>query len=241
MDNLKVSIEAKDAPMNALPFTAAMLNPEAGNHPVPDNDAELQAALRSAERCMEEYPYFDERYGERGRAFAKSDAAWLATLPSLTRTQLISQVEWLGRVLGNRGMPRITLERQLDLLHHELVAAVPEKSEAYGGLREAAESLRRERLGLIPLSPFGELARAFHAAADPERHEKLRGTGSLLVSAVCDEACGITEAVGSLISWLADPGRFSGLWIAEVNRTVEAARKLAGRLKDTTIMNGNRS
>ncbi|MFZ4440851.1 MAG: biliverdin-producing heme oxygenase, partial [Syntrophales bacterium] len=121
-------------------FTASMLNPEAGDHAVPSDVREIEAAVAAAKRCREEFPYFDERYQERGRIFAKSDTAWLATLVDLPQAQLLSHVEWLGRVLGNRGMPRITLERQLELLHDELTAAVPGKVDQYKGLLEAAAS-----------------------------------------------------------------------------------------------------
>lgn len=61
-----------------LEFTASMLNPEAGNHAVPDNVGELQAAVIAAEKCRGEFPYFNERYQERGGNFAKSEL----TLPS---------------------------------------------------------------------------------------------------------------------------------------------------------------
>jgi heme oxygenase len=204
-------------------FTASMLNPEAGNHPVPGSEAEIKAAIAAARRCRQEFPYFDERYGERGKDFAKSDVAWLVTLTLLPQTQLVSQVEWLGRVLGNRGMPRITLERQLELLYEELISVVPEQQKRYGGLREAAARLKSERNHLIPESAFGDLAKQFHTATSSERHETLRA-GELIVSAVCDEAGGITEALTSLVSWLTDRQRFSEQWIAAVAGTVAQTR-----------------
>ncbi len=51
-------------------FTASMLNPEAGNHPVPGSEVEIKAAIAAARRCRQEFPYFDERYGVRGKDFA---------------------------------------------------------------------------------------------------------------------------------------------------------------------------
>jgi heme oxygenase len=206
-------------------FTASMLNPEAGNHPVPGSESEIQAAVTAARRCREEFPYFDERYGERGKSFAKSDAAWIVTLILLPQGQFLSQLEWLGRVLGNRGMPRITLERQLDLLYEELLLAYPNQKNNFVGLHEAAEYLKSERLRYIPEATFQELARQFHIATDGEQQGKLKRTGALIVSAVCDETVGITEAVSSLVTWLTDQERFSTQWIEEVNKTVELARK----------------
>ena len=206
-------------------FTAGMLNPEAGDHPVPGDVREIQAAVAAAKKCREEFPYFNERYQERGQSFAKSDAAWLATLAELPEAQLLSQVEWLGRVLGNRGMPRITLERQLELLHAELAAAAPEKSDQYQGLLEAAESLRQERLQ--PTSP-SRLSAIWHMRFTSPRTVSLQGrfnrTGDLIVSAVCDEAAGVTDAVASLLPWLTDAQRFSPQWIAAVSKTLEQAR-----------------
>jgi len=206
-------------------FTASMLNPEAGDHAVPSDVREIEAAVAAAKRCREEFPYFDERYQERGRSFSKSDAAWLATLADLPQAQLLSQVEWLGRVLGNRGMPRITLERQLELLHDELAAAVLGKIDQYKGLLEAATSLKADRHKYIEEPAFSRLAREFHVATDGELLGRFKRTGDLIVSAVCDEQAGVTEAVTSLLPWLTDAERFPRQWIVAVINTVQQARK----------------
>jgi hypothetical protein len=205
-------------------FTAGMLNPEAGDHAVPDNATEIAAAVLAAKKCREEFPYFDERYQERGRSFGKSDAAWLASLAVLPETPLLSQVEWLGRVLGNRGMPRITLERQLELLYEELVKAVPTKIDRFEGLRAAAKKLKDERLRCIPEPVFSDLAREFDLATGGELQGRLKRTGDLIVSAVCDQSAGISEAVNSLLPWLIDAQRFSPQWIVAVTRTEGLAR-----------------
>jgi len=207
-------------------FTAGMLNPEAGDHAVPDDVREIEAAVVAARKCREEFPYFDERYQDRGRSFAKSDAAWLATLVALPGAQLLSQVEWLGRVLGNRGMPRITLERQLELLYEELAMAAPEKTGQYKGLLEAAESLKGERLQLIPEPLFSRLAKEFHLATDDELQGRFKNTGALIVAAVCDQAAGVTAAVSSLLSWLTDEERFFPQWIAAVSKTLGEAGEI---------------
>lgn len=64
-------------------FLVTSINPEAGRHAVPEDERELQAAVLAGDLCWERFPYFEERYGERGRRFARSDGAWLATLPRL--------------------------------------------------------------------------------------------------------------------------------------------------------------
>jgi heme oxygenase len=205
-------------------FSATMLNAEAGDHPVPQDLRALRAAVAAAVQCHEEFPYFNERFKERGRDFAKSDAAWLATLVDLPESQVIGQVEWLGRVLGNRGIPRLTLERQLILLQEELALAWPERAQDFRILREAAGMLERERLQLLPEARFLDLVRGFQLATDGEQGGSYRGTGALIVSAVCDEAAGIPRAVDSLQPWLSEPERFSPAWIAAVASTLEQAR-----------------
>jgi hypothetical protein len=205
-------------------MTAAMLNPEAGDHPVPEDDHEIQAAVTAAKKCRDEFPYFDERFQERGKNFAKSDSAWLVTLADLPADQMYSQVEWLGRVLSNRGMPRITMERHLELLYEELSTAVPGKIEKYRCLLKAAESLKRERLDFLPGPLFKNLTEDFSRATDSELKGRFNKTGELIVAAVCDEASGIEESVDSLISWLTDRERFSEEWIAAVFKTLEQSR-----------------
>jgi hypothetical protein len=62
---------------------------------------------------------------------------------------MITQVAWLGGVLASRGMPRITLERQLFYLHEELIKAVPDRQADYDQLLVAVSWLEKERLGCI--------------------------------------------------------------------------------------------
>jgi heme oxygenase len=195
-------------------FTARRLNPDAGHHPIPENAEEIQAAVIAARRCREEFPYFDERFPERSTQFTRSDTAWLVTLAALPKSLCLQQVRWLGRVLGSRGMPRITLERQLELLHEELVSAVPSRSGQYAGLREAAEVLRSERLACIHAESFRTLSRHFQHATHGELRGKLKNTGKLIISALCDEAGGITGAADSILSWLTDSKRFPNEWVS---------------------------
>jgi heme oxygenase len=206
-------------------FTAGMINHEAGEHPVPQDIKEIEAAVAAAQKCCVEIPYYLERYQERGQRFAASDAAWLATLSELPMTQLVGQVEWLGRVLSNRGMPRITMERQLELLYQELSAAVPAKRGQYAGLLEAAANMKRERLSQIPEQVFRSLAQEFQTRTNDELQGRFKRTGDLLLSAVCDEAAGITQAVPSLLPWLQDASRFPPQWIIAVNTVVQQARE----------------
>lgn len=131
---------------SSLGFFATTLNPEAGSHPVPQDRRERHAAILAAAECWRLFPYFGQRYGERGRRFTVSDGAWLAALPDLGPEAVLSQVKWLGNVLASRGMPRVLLENHLVTLHNELCAAIPEKQEAYNSLTNAANLLAKERI-----------------------------------------------------------------------------------------------
>ena len=167
--------------------SASSLNPDAGNYPITDDPRELEAARLAGVRCLEEIPYVDRRYGERGRKYTHSDGAWLATLAACEKSAM-KQVFWLGRVLAGRGMPRYVLERHLELMVEELTRAVPDKD--YSKLSEAAAELKRERLEHVPR--FDELA-----AGHPD--------GVLLVAAVADEKAGVERSVESLLEWFTDP------------------------------------
>lgn len=102
-----------------------VLNPGAGRHVVAEDPRELRAALRAGVRSWERFPYYERRYGRRGRRFTRSDSAWLVTLASLPQSEVDRQIRWLGQVLAARGMPRWMLELHLEVLHEELVLSVP--------------------------------------------------------------------------------------------------------------------
>ncbi len=208
-------------------YTATSLNPEAGNHAVPADLREITAALAAGQLCRAEFPYFDARFGERGKRYTDSDVAWLATLPQLSAPLVIAQAAWLGGVLASRGMPRITLERQLYHLQTELSKAVGEKKNEYNKLCDAVSWLQAERLKQIPEDKFADLCAAFVAGTENELDGAMARTGSLLVSAVCDEKAGISAAVASLEAWLADPERFDAAWITAVHETIASARSAA--------------
>lgn len=208
-------------------FLATSINPEAGRHAVPADPAEIEAALRAGDSCWEEFPYFEWRYGERGRRFARSDAAWKATLCRYEPDQILQQIRWLGRVLAGRGMPTWLLEAQLVVLVRELATANPAKSADYEKLLPAAAELRAERGRRLDDESLARLADEFDQAVGPEWSARLPRTGRLLGCAVADELNGSGLAVESLRSWLVDPARFPAPWIAAVEATIAQARKLA--------------
>jgi hypothetical protein len=203
------------------------INPEAGRHPVPADTREVQAALGAADACWQRFPYFEHRYGERGQRFARSDAAWLATLGRYEPAQIIQQVRWLGRVLAGRGMPTLLLQVQLEILVEALAAAIPEKKSEYGKMSLAAAELRESRRKHLADEPLQAFADGFDHAVGPEWSTRFPHTGALLVSAVADELEGNDGAVESLRSWLMDDARFPAKWIAAVESTLVQARQQA--------------
>jgi hypothetical protein len=202
-----------------------IFNTEAGTHPLPVDNREIEAVSRAGLRCYQEHPYFLERYGERGKAFTRSDGGYLATLADHPQSHVDGQVTWLARVLANRGIPRWLMEVHLDLLVEELTAAVPDRAVEYFKLHNAAQVLREERLAVISESGFHALVAAFDSASG----EGIKGAGGLLVAAVCDECCGLVEAVPSLVGWLGSPTRFSSKWCVAITGTLTQARRLAAQ------------
>ncbi len=205
-------------------FRAARINPEAGNHPIPDDEREILAALNASNRSWSEFLYYGQRYGDRGKRFSDSDTCWLVTLTRLDPESLQKQIAWLGRVLSTRGMPLIMLECTLQFLHEELVKAVPAKKVTYNKLSEAAEVLSELRIRIIPEKEFEALSREFDHAVGSELAEKYMNTGKLLVSSVIDEKNGTTGAVAALQGWMTDSDRFPEYWIETVNNTIKKAK-----------------
>ncbi len=213
--------------MDTIP--ASSINPSAGSYPVTADPRELEAARRAGNASVAEFPYYLERYGERGRMFGSSDGAWLVALCDFGKEHVRGQVLWLGTVLASRGMPRWLLERHLQVLHAELVRAIPENAERYAVLLDAAAHLRDLRRARIDEEDFRELDEAFAAHADPALAERMPAMGAILASAVADEADGLVGAVRSVEVWAADRAAFPEAWTSAVRATIAGAR---GRLRE---------
>jgi hypothetical protein len=171
-----------------------VLNPEAGNHAMAADPAELAAGAVADARSFEEFPYYAIRFGERGRRFGSSDTAWLITLCDRTAESALQQAAWLGVVLSSRGMPQYLLECHLRNLHAALVDAMPERKPRYAVLASASRRFAKTRRSQFTDADFQRLAASF---------EPFPRFGHVLVSAVADEALGIENAVPSLQTWLA--------------------------------------
>ena len=205
------------------------INPDAGWHAMPADAREVQAAIRAGDLCWERYPYYEQRYGERGRRFARSDAAWQATLYHYEPAYINDQVHWLGHVLAGRGMPTFLLADQLEILVEELAAAIPEKRSAYEKLLPAAAELRESRRRHLTDAQIQAIATGFDRAVGPEWSARFPHTATLLACAVADELEGSELAVDSLRLWMTDATRFPAAWIAAVEATLARARAQARR------------
>ena len=207
-------------------FHVARINPEAGNHPIPGDKREIQAALNASNRSWNEYPYYEKRYGKRGRRFSDSDTCWLATLTALDQIDLQKQVDWLCRVLATRGMPSLMMETILRYLSLELTAAIPENKTLNYKLLKSSEKLKENRLKHIEEKVFNNLAEEFEQSVETKMRKALKNTGLLLVSAVVDEKNGIPGALSGLQKWLIDVDRFPSVWIAAVEQTINKTKSI---------------
>ena len=203
------------------------VNPEAGHHPMPTDPGELEAAIRAGRRCWDEFPYFDQRYGERGWRFTMSDSGWLVTLADgRPQPEVDHHLEWLGRILSSRGMPTLLLERHLLLIVEELTAQFsPERARRYEPLRMGAQHLATRREAHLPAALGADLASRFDAAVGHHWSRRLPQTGHLIAAAVADRALGISKAVDSLVDWLSDTARFPDVWTDAVHATVWTAEE----------------
>lgn len=198
-----------------LRFTAISINPSAGDHPIPQDERELAAALDAGHRCFGIHPYLRERFGERGLRFTLSDSAWLATLAAQDGNNVARQVRWLAGVLAHRGMPSYLLQLHLEILHEELVRAteaVGRHDRLLSGAAVLAE-LRRPHVTDRAMQAAND---EFEQAVGEPWASRMRNTGCLVAAAVADERSGITDSSQALLGWLTDPELFPRHWIDAV-------------------------
>ncbi len=209
---------------------AAVLNREAGIHRIPQDPLEIRAALRAGAASWERFPYYERRYGSRGRRFTRSDSAWIVTLAGESVEAAERELRWLGRFLAARGMPRWLLEAHLDELHRELREARPERIEAYDVLLQVARRLEEERLSVLAPAHVESLTEAFGEEVPPSESAALPWAGHIVVAAVADEMAGVTGAIRSVEGWMRDRTRFSEPWTRGVRNLLDRARARATRL-----------
>lgn len=217
-------------PINRAPIgnLVRVLNLEAGNHPIADDMAEIKAMMRAHQRNIAIFPYWDMRYGMRGRKFSWSDGGWLIALVGEEQEIVNHQVRWLTRLLAVRGMPQWLMEVYLQILAEELSSAVPAKAALYAKLTEAARMLAEERRATISDEQMGQLDARFYAQVGAGWQAWMPNCGGLLAAAVADERAGVAHAVAAIAGWMTDPARFPEAWIAAVHDLIAQARGFQG-------------
>jgi len=202
-----------------------VLNDEAGRHEIAGDLGEIAVALGVGEASWRAFPYYEARYGARGRRFTRSDSAWLVTLCRLEASQVTRHVLWLAQVLAGRGMPRLMLEEHLRRLYDALCKTFPERRERYLPILSAHMLLRDARVARLPQHAHDKLAASFDAKLGDG--PRLLRVGELVAAAVADESDEVVGAVSSLVDWLTDATRFDPGFMRAVRATLSAARGLA--------------
>ena len=193
-------------------------NPEAGDVPAPIDPGDRELAERSAKVVWRAFPYFAWRYGERGRAFGRSDAGYLVTLLEHDERTCRRQVSWLIGVLAPRGMPSILMEYQLESLGRLWSRERHMRDNRFLAL---AAGLRGARLEVLEDAVFRECESLCRAAGagSPER----RGAGLLIAGAVVDHAVGVGSHYRELVDWFRSAAADDPTW----SRACSAALELA--------------
>ena len=205
--------------------SVSRINPEAGSHPMPKNESEIRAALSASDMMVRLFPYLELRYGSRGKRFSDSDTLWLVTLTNFDMKSVNDQIEWISRILANRGMPTIIIEELLNILYDKLVEADPEKRSSYDKLLSASKLMNNIRTECVSQSKFNSLSQEFESRIGEQLSKEYKNTGSLLVSAVVDNKLGITRSTSSIRDWLTNSNQFPKQWIDAVNSTIEKAEQ----------------
>ncbi|HBL73580.1 MAG TPA: hypothetical protein DD409_12360 [Bacteroidales bacterium] len=207
------------------------LNPEAGHYPITTDPHEIEAAVKAGLACWNHYPFYEERFGERGRRFAISDAAWLVGLCELPLETAVGQIRWLANFLSLRGMPSITMEMQLHTLHHELGSHSPHKKPRYHNLLDAATVLKKGRLSVFDQRTFIEADNLFNKQLKDNNVSDQRlirlslHMGSLIASSMADGSLWQEASRASFESWLTDESVFPEPWINAVKTTYQLLEK----------------
>jgi heme oxygenase len=202
------------------------INFEAGDHAIPQSPAEIAMALRVGKIAWEQFPYLDQRYGERGKRFTSSDSCWLVALTRMPVETATRNLDWLRTVLASRGIPTVILERHLRLIQETLAVEFRDQVEMRTRFDQFLSGLEAERqsMGGVRAHLVEQFDLRFRVCAGL----KVSSAAELIASAWIDEHCGIRGALASVRDWFADSERFSEEWIANVNEFVTQLKN-AGR------------
>lgn len=214
---------------NELAYSALALNPEADDHPVPQDPVRLKAARSAARRSQATLPYLAWLYQKQGERFADSDCAWLATLAELPPAKLPAQLDRLAGALAARGIPSYGLQRQLELVYEELYPTQPDWPGAFRSLLLAARELATRAESLLPLAARQELLEEFARKAPTDELAQNPGCAQMAISWVLDLAGNPAQKNDSLPQWFLDAGRFSRRWLKAAQGLLSHTASLTAR------------
>ncbi len=209
----KIYLKLYPLDRKGLSSHVARINPLAGNHPIPEDDREIDAALKASNIAWKEFPYYENRFGERGKLFSDSDICWLATLVGLNQKKIDHQIRWFSTVLASRGMPTILLEKTLVWLGDELIEANQAKKADYQKLISKGNEMKKRRQQKLDELQLKSAIDDFYSKIDEPLATKHPDAGLLMAGAVYDDACGVTEAIPSFLAWAHDETTFPKNWI----------------------------
>ena len=173
------------------------------------------------------FPYFAWRYGERGRAFGRSDAGYLVTLNALDEAAAYQQVLWLAGLLAPRGMPGLLLERQLESLGR---TAARFGRPGAARLLALAATMRSGRQRVISASVMHDCEQMCRATSGGVSQR--RGAGALIAAAVADRALGLGAHDEALVRWFCDALPTDPAW---ANACVAAHRHATDRAAGSLV------
>jgi hypothetical protein len=198
-------------------------------------------------RVMYQNPFWDRRYGARGRRFAEEDGRqhvnYLSeALAAEDARVLTSYARWLQSVLTNRGMCSRHLADNFALLGEAIAANIPGSQAAVAYLRQAADALVYDRdpaRGLqLRALPLASTAADLLLATRPAATERGGSLDDLLyhLSYVADGlALGRPELWLNYVRWIQDVP--NGLGLPRTNVAV-ALRTLAATVEDDAGLAG---
>lgn len=174
---------------------ASAVNPEAGDHPVPQDNRLAEVAGEVGRACHLAFGYLGRRYGNRGEAFARSDGVWMVTLVELPETLAHRRVDWLAGLLSARGIPSICLEYHLARLHDALFGAGALGERELARLLALSEHVGASRRAYVSDERWKAITAVPVPSIDPQ------GV-AILASAVIDQVSGLASCADSITEWI---------------------------------------
>jgi hypothetical protein len=199
-----------------LRYSVSALNPEAGDHAMPQTPEDIELARKAGERAWEKFPYLQARYADRGKRFTGSDSCWLMTLVPLPPPAIRKSLFWLRDLLSVRGIPGLILETHLAQILDLAQGSQPPRNEEFRNFETVFLELRNERRKRLADELLKKIAEDWEPALQASGGKPLLGASQVLASAWADEKNGVLGAFLSVQGWLMDPSRFSKEWVARI-------------------------